>query len=241
MSLRVAFCVSGRGRLARAAIDAAPALGIVPATVVLDGTADPALAEFARERGVPAVCLEGADGARFDADRARFDADLVAACERARADLVLLTFNKLVPAALVRSLPGRIVNVHMSLLPAFPGFGALRQAAGCGVKFAGATLHLVGEGVDDGPIIGQCLVPVAPGADAADLGAALFPRLLGLTLQTLAWFAAGRVWRDAAGRVWVRDASYVDGMVCPAVEPAVAEVVGARSPASAAPAPRCTP
>lgn len=220
MSFRVAFCVSGLGRLARAAIMSADDLGIQPVAMILDEKADPALADRAAEAGIVVTRLD-------PVDRERFDRELVSALEAAAPDLVLLTFNKLVPDQLQQRFPRRIVNVHMSLLPAFTGFGALKKAIERGVKYAGATLHLIGEGIDDGPIIAQCVSPLAPAAGTQDLGRQLYPKLLKLTLQTLAWYASDRVLEDGQGRIWIHGASYEDSMTCPRVESRIEELADA--------------
>ncbi|MBP7745391.1 MAG: phosphoribosylglycinamide formyltransferase [Phycisphaerae bacterium] len=213
--LRVAFCISGRGRLARSALACRTALGFKPVLILTDEKADPSLEPFAQDVGTPFVRLDVHD-------RPRFDRDLEAACVHATPDLIVLTFDKLVPATLVARFPHAIVNVHLSLLPAFRGFGALRAALEAGVKFAGATLHLVGTDVDGGPIITQGVVPVRADDTPAALGTRIYGRLLPMYLQVLAWYAAGRVWHDTAGRVWIRDADYGDCLTCPAIEPGVA-------------------
>lgn len=213
--LRVAFCISGRGRLARSALACRADLGFKPVLVLTDEKADPSLEPFAHGVGAPFVRLDVRD-------RPRFDRDLAAACLHAAPDLILLTFDKLVPATLVARFPHAIVNVHLSLLPAFRGFGALRAALAAGVKFAGATLHLVGADVDGGPIITQGVVPVRADDTPDTLGARVYGRLLPMYLQVLAWYATGRVWHDTIGRVWIRDANYGDALTCPAIEPDVA-------------------
>lgn len=213
--LRVAFCISGQGRLARSALACHAALGFEPALVLADEKADPSLEPFARDGGAPFVRLDVRD-------RPRFDRDLEAACVHAAPDLIVLTFDKLVPATLVARFPHAIVNVHLSLLPAFRGFGALRAALQAGVKLAGATLHLVGTDVDGGPIITQGVVPVRSDDTPDTLGTRVYARLLPMYLQVLAWYATGRVWHDTAGRVWIRDADYGDFLTCPAIEPDVA-------------------
>lgn len=216
----IAFCVSGKGRLMRAAVRCAAQLGIRPAAIVLDEKAAPDLDIFCRDANIPHTRLDLSD-------RQRFDDDLVRACREAQPGAIFLTFDKLVPPALVDQFPHSIVNVHMSLLPAFRGFGALSGALNAGVKLAGPTLHLVDGSVDGGPIISQGAVPVRPADTPADLGARIYRQVLPMYLQLLAWFAADRVTRDDAGRVWIRDAAYEAGPIVPAIEPAIAALATA--------------
>ena len=94
-------------------------------------------------------------------DRDAYDREVVAALKEAQVDLVCLAgFMRLLSSYFVRSFPGRILNIHPALLPAFPGLDAQKQALDYGVKFTGCTVHIVDEGVDTGPIVLQAVVPV---------------------------------------------------------------------------------
>ena len=135
--------------------------GFVPASVavVLSDVPDAGILERARERGIRA---EAVPPGRF---RTKLDEDAERTCIRllreAGVDLVVLAgFMRILKGEFLRSFPGRVVNIHPSLLPAFPGLEAWKQALDHGVKVTGCTVHFVDEGVDSGPIIGQATVPV---------------------------------------------------------------------------------
>ena len=157
---RIGVLGSGKGSNFVAIADACRQ-GYVPAEVVLvlSDVADAGILQHAREHGIPARFLppgtfrtkldEGAERAYIEALRA------------AEADLVVLAgFMRVLKAGILGAFAGRIVNIHPSLLPAFPGLAAWRQALDHGVKVAGCTVHFVDAGVDAGPIIGQQTVPV---------------------------------------------------------------------------------
>jgi phosphoribosylglycinamide formyltransferase 1 len=116
-----------------------------------------------------AIGLERARALGFEAhvvpskgrDRDAYDREVVALLRERNVDIVCLAgFMRLLGPYFVRAFPGRILNIHPSLLPAFPGLEAQRQALEYGVKFTGCTVHLVDEGVDTGPILCQAVVPV---------------------------------------------------------------------------------
>lgn len=215
-ALRVAFCVSGEGRLFQRAVCHSEAIGIQPVLLVADERAAD-FEDFCAGRGIAYARVDGRD-------RDRFDAELVAACERADPDLLVLTFDRLVPGALLERFPSRVLNVHLSLLPAFPGFGAVRQALEAGVKVTGATMHLVDGGVDTGRAVGQCVVAVAPGDTRESLGRRIYAALMPMYLQVLQWFAQDRVWSDEVGRVWIRDADYSADAFAPHLEVGILEL-----------------
>jgi phosphoribosylglycinamide formyltransferase-1 len=154
---RVGVLISGRGTNLQALIDAAGAgrLGGRVA-VVISNVADAAGLERARRAGIPAVVLPHRGKSREDHDRA-----MAAVLREHAADLVCLAgYMRLLSAEMLGAFPGRILNVHPSLLPAFPGTDAARQAWEHGVKVTGATVHLVDEGLDSGPILAQEAVAV---------------------------------------------------------------------------------
>jgi phosphoribosylglycinamide formyltransferase-1 len=156
--LPIAVLVSGRGSNLEAILEAPERDGFPArvAVVVSDRERAPAL-DRARRHGVPAVFLNPKDYA----GRTAYDAALLALLEAHRVELACLAgFMRILTPGFVRALAGRILNVHPSLLPAFPGLAAQRQALDHGVKVTGATVHFVDEGVDTGPIIFQAAVPV---------------------------------------------------------------------------------
>jgi phosphoribosylglycinamide formyltransferase-1 len=125
--------------------------------------------------------------------REAFDAAIVEKLRSYEVDLVCLAgFMRLLSPVFVRAFPGRILNVHPSLLPAFPGMHAQKQALEHGVKVTGATVHIVDEELDHGPIVMQRAVPVLEGDDEESLSARIleeehriFPEAIALMLERI--------------------------------------------------------
>jgi phosphoribosylglycinamide formyltransferase 1 len=164
---RVVVLLSGGGTNLQALLDAAedPGFGVAVVLVVSDRPEAGGL-ERARRAGVPTAVVRLAD----HADRAAFDAALRARVEAARPDVVCLAgFMRILGPGFVRAFPDRIVNTHPSLLPAFPGAHAVRDALAYGVRVTGCTVHLVDEEVDHGPVVFQSAVAVEDGDDEASL------------------------------------------------------------------------
>jgi phosphoribosylglycinamide formyltransferase-1 len=188
--LPVAVLVSGRGSnleaiLAAAGGEAYPAR---VAVVVSDRERAPAL-ERARRYGVPAVFLNPKDFA----DRTAYDAALLALLQGHQVGLVCLAgFMRILTPDFVRAWAGRILNVHPSLLPAFPGLAAQRQALEHGVKVTGATVHFVDEGVDTGPIVLQSSVAVDPDDTEESLSTRILAEEHRLYPEAIRLFALGR-------------------------------------------------
>ena len=154
---RLGILISGRGSNFEAIADQVAA-GAVPAqiAVVISNRVDAAGLETARRRGLNAVALPSRG-----LDREVYDRLLAEELLRNDVDVVCLAgFMRLLSAGFIRQFPNRIVNIHPSLLPAFPGLDAQRQALEHGVKVAGCTVHFVDEQLDAGPIIAQATVPV---------------------------------------------------------------------------------
>jgi phosphoribosylglycinamide formyltransferase-1 len=127
--------------------------------VVISNRAEARGLETARARGLNAVCLPSKG-----LDREIYDRVLVAELHKHDVDLVCLAgFMRLLSAGFIREFPRRILNVHPSLLPAFPGLDAQHQALAHGVKITGCTVHFVDEDLDAGPIVIQAAVPVLDG------------------------------------------------------------------------------
>jgi phosphoribosylglycinamide formyltransferase 1 len=210
---RVGFCVSGGGRLFRAAANQAMYLNIAPVLVIGENGCADDLAGFCAKRQIAFTQLDVRN-------RARFDQELTRLCIDARLNLLCLTFDRIIPPALVEHYRQRIINVHMSLLPAFKGMNALNQAVGSGARFAGATIHEVDEQVDHGAVIAQCIMGIHRGETAEMIGSRLFGLLRLMFLQVLYWYASRRVTHDEQGRVWIRDAVYGELPISPALEAA---------------------
>lgn len=162
-SYRLGVLGSGKGSNFVALAEASAA-GRLPAQValVLSDVEGAGILDRARERGIPARhLLPGPFRTKLDADAER---RYVAALEGAGVDWVVLAgFMRVLKAGFLEAFPGRVVNIHPSLLPSFPGLEAWRQALEYGVKVTGVTVHLVDSGVDTGPIVAQAAVPVHEG------------------------------------------------------------------------------
>ena len=157
---RIGVLGSGKGSNFVAIADACRA-GTVPAEVVLvlSDVAEAGILERARERGVPACFVPpGKFRTKLDEEAERA---YVEALRGAEVDLVTLAgFMRVLKEGFLNAFAGRIINIHPSLLPSFPGLEAWKQALAHGVKVTGCTVHFVDAGVDAGPIIGQQTVPV---------------------------------------------------------------------------------
>jgi phosphoribosylglycinamide formyltransferase-1 len=154
---RLGILISGRGSNFQAIADSIDA-GRLPAeiAVVISNRESAAGLQIARERGLNAVTLPSKG-----LDRTVYDQMLIAELNRNEVDLVCLAgYLRLLSAEFIRAFPERILNIHPSLLPAFPGLDAQHQALAHGVKITGCTVHLVDEHLDSGPIILQSAVPV---------------------------------------------------------------------------------
>ncbi|OLC39112.1 MAG: phosphoribosylglycinamide formyltransferase [Candidatus Rokubacteria bacterium 13_1_40CM_4_69_5] len=198
--LRVGVLASGRGSNLQAILDASARADFPArvAVVVSDREGARAL-KIAAERGVPAVFLNPKDFG----DREAYDAAITKVLEAHQVGLVCLAgFMRILGPAFVRAWRGRVMNIHPSLLPAFPGLNAQRQALDHGVKISGATVHFVDEGVDTGPIILQSSVPVQPDDTEETLAARILAEEHRLYPQAVRLFAEGRL-RIVGSRVTV--------------------------------------
>ena len=139
---------------------------------VLSNRPDCAGLARARALGVPTATVDHRAFAQAADPRAAFDAALADAIDAHAPELVLLAgFMRILTPGFVRHYAGRLVNIHPSLLPAFPGLHTHRRAIEAGCRVAGATVHRVTEELDHGPILDQVVVPVLPGDDEAALSA----------------------------------------------------------------------
>lgn len=164
MKAPVAVLLSGRGSNFLA-LEAAVRRGEIPAVIVLvvSNRDDAEGLARARDLGLPTAAIPH----RGEPSRRAHDAKVAAALRGAGAEWICLAgYMRRLGAELVRAFPHRILNVHPSLLPAFPGLDAQRQAVEYGVAVSGCTVHFVDEELDHGPIVLQRAVAVAPGDDA---------------------------------------------------------------------------
>jgi phosphoribosylglycinamide formyltransferase 1 len=196
MNRTLGVLISGRGSNLQAIVDAIAARTLdARVGVVISNRADAAGLDRARAAGIEAVCLPH----RSFPGREAYDAALVAELRRRDVGLVCLAgFMRLLSPVFVNAFPNAILNIHPSLLPAFPGLDAQHQAWGHGVKIAGATVHLVDCDLDAGPIVLQRAVPVNDDDTADSLSARilaeehrLYPEAIG-TLLDGGWRVEGR-------------------------------------------------
>ena len=189
--LRVGVLASGRGSNFRALVEAAQA-GRIPATMVVlisDRETAPAL-DIARAQGIEALFL---DPKQYPSREAHEKA-IISALEERRVDLVCHAgYMRILTPSYVAHFRGRAFNIHPSLLPAFPGLRAQRQALAHGVRVAGATVHFVDEGVDSGPIVLQAAVPVHPGDTEESLAQRILVEEHRIYPEAVRLFAEGRL------------------------------------------------
>ena len=163
---KIGVLLSGRGSNFLAIADAIAA-GRLQAqiAIVISNRADAPGLEAAIQRGLNALLIPSKGRTREE-----HDAEVIHALTTAEVELVCLAgYMRLLSPAFVRAFPNRILNIHPSLLPAFPGLEAQKQAIEYGVKFSGCTVHFVDEHLDHGPIILQKIVPVLEGDDVYSL------------------------------------------------------------------------
>lgn len=200
---RLAVLASGAGTNLQALIDAIAA-GELPATIagVFSDKAKAVALDRARAAGVPATALSP----KAFASREAFDAAFFAEVDAAGADLIVCAgYMRIISAAEIRRRPGRMINLHPSLLPAFKGLHTHRQALDAGVAEHGASVHMVTADLDDGPVIARAPVPVLPGDDEAALAARVREVEHPLLVETVRLFAEGRLRLDA-GAILLNDA-----------------------------------
>ena len=165
---RLGILLSGRGSNFEAIADNVKA-GKLPAeiAVVITNRPDAPGIESARRRGLNAIVIPSKLR-----DRNEHDAEVIAALKKNNVDLVCLAgYMRLLSASFIQAFPGKILNIHPSLLPAFPGLDAQKQALEYGVKVSGCTVHFVDEHLDHGPIVLQCGVPVLDSDSVESLSA----------------------------------------------------------------------
>ena len=193
--LELGVLASGSGSNLQAILDAC-ASGALRARVcvVIANVPGARALDRARVANVPAVLLPHKGGPVSYATRDEYDAALVEVLRAHGAKLVCLAgFMRLLSPTLLRAFPDKILNIHPSLLPAFPGLHAPRQALAAGVRVSGCTVHIVDEGTDTGPIVIQCAVPILEGDDEARLAARTLLQEHRCYPRAIQLFAEGRV------------------------------------------------
>jgi phosphoribosylglycinamide formyltransferase-1 len=189
--VRAAVLASGRGTNLEAIIRAAEggALGARLVLVLSDKAQAQAL-ERARLHGIAADRIDPKDYA----SRPEYDAAVAERLKQAGVDLVILAgYMRIVTSALIEPFKHRILNIHPSLLPAFPGMHAPRQALAAGVKVSGCTVHFVDETLDQGPIVLQAAVPVFDGDTEETLTARIREQEHRILPEAIRLFAHGRL------------------------------------------------
>ena len=192
--------LSGRGSNFEAIADSV-AQGKLPAKIalVISNREEASGIAAARRRGLPVEVIASAGKKREE-----HEAAVIAALQGAKVDWVCLAgYLRLLSPLFVRAFPERILNIHPSLLPAFPGLGAQQQALEHGVKVTGCTVHFVDESLDHGPIILQKAVPVWPSDDVAALESRILKQEHILYSEALALVLSGN-WRVQGRRVFTQ-------------------------------------
>ena len=211
----IVILISGRGSNMESLL-AAAASGSLPVRIagVLANRPDAKGLESAAAQGVPTGVV---DHKQF-ANREAFDAAMAETIDRFSPDLVVLAgFMRILTDGFVRHYAGRLVNIHPSLLPSFPGLHTHRRALEEGVRIHGCTVHFVTPALDHGPVIVQAAVPVLDGDNEASLAARVLAQEHQVYPLAVRWFAEGRL-RLVDGRVLLSAAQDATGvLIAPAV------------------------
>ncbi len=170
--------------------------------IVLTDVADAGILARARERGLAAEFIPPGNF------RTKLDEAAEQACVKrlrdARVDLIVLAgFMRILKGDFLRAFPNRVINIHPSLLPAFPGLEAWKQALDYGVKVTGCTVHYVDQGIDSGPIIAQDTVPVLPGDTPAALHERIQRAELALYPRVVTAIAQNKILVKGRQTVWI--------------------------------------
>lgn len=200
--LRLGVLGSGKGSNFVAIAEACAAGQILAeVALVLSDVADAGILAHASQRGIPARFLApGKFRTKLDDEAERA---YVSALQEARVDLIVLAgFMRVLKGDFLRAFEGRIVNIHPSLLPSFPGLESWKQALDHGVKVTGCTVHFVDSGVDSGPIIGQQTVPVLDDDTAATLHQRIHAAEHQLYPRCVAALARGEIMVQGRRVVW---------------------------------------
>jgi phosphoribosylglycinamide formyltransferase-1 len=185
----IVILISGRGSNMEAIVQACATEGW-PARIaaVVSNRPDAGGLQFAQARGIATAVVDH----KHFADREAFDAELARVVQSYAPDVVVLAgFMRILTPAFVKQFDGRMLNVHPSLLPAFPGLGTHQRAIEAGCKVAGATVHFVTPELDHGPIIAQAAVAVLPGDTEETLAARVLSREHLLYPRAVRWLVDG--------------------------------------------------
>ncbi len=189
--VRIGVLVSGRGSNLQAIIDNIEKGELnAEVAIVISDQADAYALERARKHKIAAVHV---DPKKYET-REAYDATLVEELRKRNVDLVCLAgFMRIIMPVLIKSFPNRIMNIHPSVLPAFPGLHVQKKALNYGVKFSGCTVHFVDEGMDTGPIIIQAAVPVLDSDTEDSLSERILRQEHKIYTRAIQLFAEGRL------------------------------------------------
>ncbi len=205
-ALRVAVLASGRGSNLQAVIDAIEA-GTVQAKIVavISNKKEAPALERAHRQGLSDLFVDPKPYAGRPDGREAYDRELLDVLRRHDVELVLLAgYMKIVTRVLVETFTNRMMNIHPSLLPSFPGLDVQKKAIEWGCKLAGCTVHFVTEGVDEGPIILQAAVPILDDDTSDTLAARILKQEHKIYPRAVQLFAEGRL-RVEGRRVFIED------------------------------------
>ena len=206
---RIVILISGRGSNMQAVLDAN--LNAAVTAVVSNDPSAKGL-EIARNAGVDTVVVNHRDYA----DRASFDRSLADTIAAYRPDLIVLAgFMRILTEDFIRRFNGRIMNIHPSLLPAFPGLDTHRRAIDEGVKLHGCTVHFVTPALDHGPIVIQSAVPVLPDDDEERLAARVLEQEHAVYPQAIRWFLDGQLAIEGNRVKLSADCRYAGSLISP--------------------------
>ena len=192
---RLVILISGRGSNMRSLIEARLAGAQIVA--VISNRPQAAGLAYASSQGIPTAVVDH----QAYAGREAFDAELTRCIESFNPDLLVLAgFMRILGEPFVQRYEGRLLNIHPSLLPAFPGLDTHARAIAAGVRLHGATVHFVTPQLDQGPIVIQAAVPVMPDDDAQQLAARVLAQEHRIYPRAVQWFCDGRL-RIQDGRV----------------------------------------
>jgi len=203
-ALRVAVLASGRGSNLQAIIDAIEA-GMVQAKIVavISNKKEAPALERARRHGLFALFVDPKPYAGRPDSREAYDRELLDVLQQHDVELVLLAgYMKIVTMVLVEAFTNRMMNIHPSLLPSFPGLDVQKKAIEWGCKLAGCTVHFVTEGVDEGPIILQTAVPILDDDSPDKLASRILDQEHTIYPRAVQLFAEGRL-RVEGRRVFI--------------------------------------
>jgi len=206
---RIVILISGRGSNLQSILDAR--LDAQIAAVISNNPAARGI-DIARSAGVDTAVIDH----RAFPDRASFEAVLADKVDSYRPDLLVLAgFMRILTEGFIKRFRNRIMNIHPSLLPAFPGVETHRRALQEGVRIHGCTVHFVTPDLDHGPIVVQAAVPVLPGDDEDRLAARVLEQEHRIYPEAIRWYLDGRLKFDGNRVTVSAGRSAPDAMVCP--------------------------